>query len=176
MSKVFTPNGADTAIMIDASLQHNQRVQASIGNIDELIYAGNNILSNLKEQGGFLKSFQRKILDISNMLGLSNTVMRMIERRSSQDKIILFGGMIATSFIMLLLYIYFLRWAHQLISYLEVPFKCLFYFLLFWNMISTFETVSDYASKSCKCYLFLSQLFDFIHLHLFIDEDNCASR
>lgn len=109
MSKVFTPNGADTTILIDASLQHNQRVQASISNLDELIHAGSNILSNLKEQGGFLKSFQKKILDISNMLGLSNTVMRMIERRSSQDKIILFGGMIATCFIMLLLYVYFLR-------------------------------------------------------------------
>ncbi|KAI2583632.1 golgi SNAP receptor complex member 2, partial [Homo sapiens] len=29
---------------------------------------------------------QKKILDIANMLGLSNTVMRLIEKRAFQDK------------------------------------------------------------------------------------------
>ncbi len=47
------------------------------------------------------------MLDISNTLGLSNTVMRMIESRSRQDKIILIAGMIISCIIMALVYHYF---------------------------------------------------------------------
>nr|XP_039332305.1 Golgi SNAP receptor complex member 2 isoform X4 [Saimiri boliviensis boliviensis] len=35
---------------------------------------------------------QKKILDIANMLGLSNTVMRLIEKRAFQDKYFMIGG------------------------------------------------------------------------------------
>ncbi|XP_024781841.3 Golgi SNAP receptor complex member 2 isoform X11 [Pan paniscus] len=34
---------------------------------------------------------QKKILDIANMLGLSNTVMRLIEKRAFQDKYFMIG-------------------------------------------------------------------------------------
>lgn len=54
-----------------------------------------------------LQGAQRKMLDVSNMLGLSNTVMRLIEKRTFQDKIILFGGMILTLIIMYYIYKYF---------------------------------------------------------------------
>jgi Golgi SNAP receptor complex protein 2 len=46
------------------------------------------------------------VLDISNTLGLSNTVMRMIEGRSRQDKVILVVGMAVTCIIMALSYHY----------------------------------------------------------------------
>ena len=92
--------------MIDAALQQNQRMHGATKNLDELLYTGNNILSNLREQGGMLKSVQKKVLDVMNILGLSNTVLRFIERRSHQDKFILFGGMILTCIVMLLVYIY----------------------------------------------------------------------
>ncbi|XP_043911163.1 Golgi SNAP receptor complex member 2 isoform X3 [Protopterus annectens] len=45
---------------------------------------------------------QKKILDIANMLGLSNTVMRLIEKRGSQDKVIMIVGMVITCVIMFL--------------------------------------------------------------------------
>jgi len=54
-----------------------------------------------------LKGAQKKILDIANTLGLSNTVMRLIEKRTFQDKFVLFGGMILTCIIMILIWIYF---------------------------------------------------------------------
>ncbi|KAM8989084.1 Golgi SNAP receptor complex member 2 isoform 3-T3 [Guaruba guarouba] len=44
----------------------------------------------------------KKILDVANMLGLSNTVMRLIEKRAFQDKYFMIGGMILTCVIMLL--------------------------------------------------------------------------
>ncbi|XP_029878408.1 Golgi SNAP receptor complex member 2 isoform X5 [Aquila chrysaetos chrysaetos] len=42
----------------------------------------------------------KKILDVANMLGLSNTVMRLIEKRAFQDKYFMIGGMILTCVIM----------------------------------------------------------------------------
>jgi Golgi SNAP receptor complex protein 2 len=37
---------------------------------------------------------------VASVLGMSNTVMRLIERRSEADKYILIGGMVLTCFIM----------------------------------------------------------------------------
>ncbi|KAM3821383.1 Golgi SNAP receptor complex member 2 isoform 2-T2 [Vipera latastei] len=44
----------------------------------------------------------KKIMDIANMLGLSNTVMRFIEKRAFQDKYFMIGGMLVTCIIMFL--------------------------------------------------------------------------
>lgn len=44
----------------------------------------------------------KKILDVANMLGLSNTVMRLIEKRAFQDKFLMLGGMAVTCLIMFL--------------------------------------------------------------------------
>ena len=53
-----------------------------------------------------LQGFRKKMLDVASFLGLSNTVMRHIEKRSEGDKWILFGGMLFTCFIMFLV----IRW------------------------------------------------------------------
>ncbi|XP_072926817.1 Golgi SNAP receptor complex member 2 isoform X2 [Hemitrygon akajei] len=45
---------------------------------------------------------QKKVLDVANMLGMSNTVMRLIEKRAFQDKFIMIGGMVVTCIIMVL--------------------------------------------------------------------------
>uniref|UniRef100_A0A8D0L7D9 Golgi SNAP receptor complex member 2 n=1 Tax=Sphenodon punctatus TaxID=8508 RepID=A0A8D0L7D9_SPHPU len=44
----------------------------------------------------------KKILDVANMLGLSNTVMRLIEKRAFQDKYFMIGGMLVTCVVMVL--------------------------------------------------------------------------
>jgi Golgi SNAP receptor complex protein 2 len=44
---------------------------------------------------------------MANTLGLTGTVMRLIERRTAQDKIILFAGMVVTCIIMYLIWKYF---------------------------------------------------------------------
>ncbi|XP_028559089.2 Golgi SNAP receptor complex member 2 isoform X2 [Podarcis muralis] len=46
---------------------------------------------------------QKKILDVVNMLGLSNTVMRLTEKRAFQDKYFMIGGMIVTCVLMFLI-------------------------------------------------------------------------
>ncbi|KAJ8322344.1 hypothetical protein KUTeg_000815 [Tegillarca granosa] len=107
MSRTFAPNDDDTSIEIDAGLQHNTRLQDSHHEMDNLIGSGSSVLGNLREQRMTLKGTQRKMLDIANTLGLSNTVMRFIEKRTYQDRFILYGGMIVTCIIMFLIWKYF---------------------------------------------------------------------
>lgn len=71
-----------------------------------MIFTGSSALDNLREQRMTLKGTQRRILDVANTLGLSNTTMRLIENRVRQDKYILFGGMFITLTVILLVIYY----------------------------------------------------------------------
>uniref|UniRef100_A0A2R8P7Y8 Golgi SNAP receptor complex member 2 n=1 Tax=Callithrix jacchus TaxID=9483 RepID=A0A2R8P7Y8_CALJA len=86
LSRTFTTNDSDTTIPMDESLQFNSSLQKIHHGVDDLILDGHNILDGLRNQRLTLKGTQKKILDIANMLGLSNTVMRLIEKRAFQDK------------------------------------------------------------------------------------------
>ncbi|XP_047293069.1 Golgi SNAP receptor complex member 2 isoform X2 [Homo sapiens] len=86
LSRTFTTNDSDTTIPMDESLQFNSSLQKVHNGMDDLILDGHNILDGLRTQRLTLKGTQKKILDIANMLGLSNTVMRLIEKRAFQDK------------------------------------------------------------------------------------------
>ncbi|XP_071516779.1 Golgi SNAP receptor complex member 2 isoform X1 [Panulirus ornatus] len=95
MSRKFTTNDQqDTSILLDHELQHHDKLGDANRNVEELLGAGANILQGLRDQGSTLKGAHKRVLDLANTLGLSNTVMRMIERRSTQDKYILFAGMV----------------------------------------------------------------------------------
>ncbi|XP_069105981.1 Golgi SNAP receptor complex member 2-like [Argopecten irradians] len=108
LTRTFTTNDQDrdTSIQIDAGFAHNERLRNSHRDIDNLLGSGNSIIDNLKDQRITLKGAHKKMLDVANVLGLSNTVMRLIEKRSYQDKYILFGGMIITCVIMYLVWSY----------------------------------------------------------------------
>ncbi|KAL3888471.1 hypothetical protein ACJMK2_000867 [Sinanodonta woodiana] len=106
LTRKFERNNGDTTVMIDAALQHNTKLQDANREIDNLIGSGSSIITNLREQRLTLKGAHRKILDIANTLGLSNTVMRLIERRTTQDKFIFYGGLILTCVIMFLAWRY----------------------------------------------------------------------
>ncbi|CAL1540186.1 unnamed protein product [Lymnaea stagnalis] len=107
LARTFTTNEQDTAIMIDPALQHHTKLNESSKHLDNLIGHGGSIITNLREQRMTLKGAHRRILDITNTLGLTNTVMRLIEKRTSQDKIILVVCMIICCTIMYLVWKYF---------------------------------------------------------------------
>lgn len=102
LSKTFSANDRDTSILIDQALQQHTSLQNAHRSVDELIGSGVGVLENLRDQRTTLKGAHKKILDIANTLGLSNTVMRLIEKRTYQDKFVLFIGMIVTCSIMFL--------------------------------------------------------------------------
>lgn len=76
--------------------------------IDDMLSSGSETMSSLRKQRETLKSARTKMLDLSNTLGMSQTIMRLIEKRSSKDKILLFGGMAVFTLFMLLVWFYVL--------------------------------------------------------------------
>ncbi|KAL1776083.1 Golgi SNAP receptor complex member 2 isoform X2 [Sigmodon hispidus] len=102
LARSFTTNDSDTTIPMDESLQFNSSLQNIHHGMDDLIGGGHSILEGLRAQRLTLKGTQKKILDIANMLGLSNTVMRLIEKRAFQDKYFMIGGMLLTCAVMFL--------------------------------------------------------------------------
>ncbi|XP_043271680.1 Golgi SNAP receptor complex member 2 isoform X2 [Venturia canescens] len=67
---------------------------------------GSGILDGLRSQRMTLKGAHKRLIDIGNTLGLSNTTMRFIEQRGRQDGFILVAGMLLTCFVMILVVIY----------------------------------------------------------------------
>uniref|UniRef100_A0A0F7ZDU3 Golgi SNAP receptor complex member 2 n=1 Tax=Crotalus adamanteus TaxID=8729 RepID=A0A0F7ZDU3_CROAD len=102
LTRTFTTNDSDTTIPIDETLQFNESLQNAHRGMDDLIGSGTSILQGLRDQRVTLKGTHKKIMDIANMLGLSNTVMRLIEKRAFQDKYFMIGGMLVTCIIMFL--------------------------------------------------------------------------
>uniref|UniRef100_A0AAZ3QGU4 Golgi SNAP receptor complex member 2 n=1 Tax=Oncorhynchus tshawytscha TaxID=74940 RepID=A0AAZ3QGU4_ONCTS len=102
MSRTFTTNDADTSIPIDETLQLNSNLNNAHRGMDDLLGSGSSILTGLRDQRDTLKGTHKKMLDVANMLGLSNTVMRLIEKRATQDKFVMIGGMLLTCVVMFL--------------------------------------------------------------------------
>ncbi|XP_073985183.1 golgi SNAP receptor complex member 2 [Rhodnius prolixus] len=109
LSRRFTQNANTddaTTILIDHSLQHNMALQNAHRGVDDMIRSGSSILENMRDQRQTLKGAHKRMMDIANTLGLSNTTMRLIERRAIEDKYILIGGMVVTVIVIVVLIIY----------------------------------------------------------------------
>jgi Golgi SNAP receptor complex protein 2 len=74
--------------------------------INNYLAIGQETLSSLMSQRDRLKGVQKKTLDMLNYLGISNSLMRSVERRDNVDKWIVYIGMI----LILLLVFYLLFW------------------------------------------------------------------
>lgn len=106
LTRRYAPNASsgDTSIPMDYFNQESGQLNSIDRNVDDLISVGTNALLNIRNQKGMLAGAHRKILEITNTLGMSNTVMRLIEKRAYRDKFILFGGMILFCIFMLLMW------------------------------------------------------------------------
>eukprot|EP00164_Ancoracysta_twista_P001191 GFYU01001565.1.p2 GENE.GFYU01001565.1~~GFYU01001565.1.p2 ORF type:complete len:219 (-),score=46.90 GFYU01001565.1:1847-2503(-) len=82
------------ALFIDSYAKEEASLKRSNQMVDDLTSQGAGILSMLNVQGEQFKRAHRRVLDISHSLGLSQDLIRLIERRGAMDKIILVVGMI----------------------------------------------------------------------------------
>ncbi|CAH2099872.1 unnamed protein product [Euphydryas editha] len=96
-----------TAITVDYLAQEQNSLQNSHRNVDEMLHTGSNILDTLRYNRETLKGAHRRLIDLANTLGLSNATISLIERRVSQDKYVLFGGMFVTLAVIVIVIIYF---------------------------------------------------------------------
>ncbi|KAJ1929326.1 protein transport protein bos1 [Linderina macrospora] len=86
----------DTAITMDGGHGEDAFYQRSEMALDNFIAQGVASLGNLREQRGMLQGAHRRILNADSTLGLSKSVITYINRRTTQDKIILVAGMLVT--------------------------------------------------------------------------------
>lgn len=103
-------NGESAHVLriFDEEAQAMQSVHNSKRMLEESLSTGSAILSKYSEQRERLKNAQRKALDVLNTVGLSNSVLRLIERRNRVDRWIKYMGMLITIVIL-----YFLvTWSH----------------------------------------------------------------
>ncbi|KAL8505282.1 hypothetical protein ACS0TY_016496 [Phlomoides rotata] len=92
--------------IFDDDAQARESVRRSSRLLEESFATGVSILSKYSEQRDHLKRAQRKALDVLNTLGLSNSLLRLIERRNRVDKWIKYAGMALTIVVLII----FWRW------------------------------------------------------------------
>lgn len=96
LSRKFEPNSEEISINLDFGVQHQNALHRANRGVDEMLQTGANALESLRSQRITLKGAHRKIVDMANTLGLSSHTMKLIEKRASEDKIILIVGMVFT--------------------------------------------------------------------------------
>jgi Golgi SNAP receptor complex protein 2 len=62
-----------------------------------MLIRGRASLQSLAEQREKLKGAQQKALDMLNLLGVSQSVVRRMQSRNATDRYIVYGGMAATT-------------------------------------------------------------------------------
>jgi len=76
----------------------------SSGMLAQTIELGADVLGSLKEQGSTLRRAQDKLSEIANVLGLSDSLIRVINRREKGDAMIVYGGMVFTVIFLYMIY------------------------------------------------------------------------
>lgn len=95
-------NGTRTTEEMNDLVEESDSWASSQNMVSELIGSGQASLSSLAEQRQRLKGVKRVIFQITNKLGLSNSLMRIVERRDATDAYLVFGGMILTLIVLYL--------------------------------------------------------------------------
>ena len=93
----------------DAEAGAKISLEKSGGMMDELLAHGSNVLGALGDQRDRLKGAQHKMLDLLNSVGVSSSLLRVIDRRQRMDAILVYGGMFCTLVVLILMYVWFGR-------------------------------------------------------------------
>lgn len=102
-------NGDSAHVMriFDDDTQAMHSIRNSSRELANASALGESILSSMHGQRERLKNAQRKALDVLNTVGISNSVLRLIERRNRVDQWIKYAGMFLTVIFLL----FFISWA-----------------------------------------------------------------
>lgn len=99
-------NSKSDSTVIDLEMAENSSLNRSNQMLDDYIATGRGAMEELLSQKEKLKAAQRKAYDIFNMLGISNSIMRAVEKRDQVDRMVVFAGMFIVSLILVLVWIY----------------------------------------------------------------------
>lgn len=90
----FLGGGGQTSM--EADLKAARHVHNSRRVLEEAYETGVGIIGSMAGQRERLKATHRKVLDVLNTVGLSDSVLRLVERRQRLDKVLVYGGMLGT--------------------------------------------------------------------------------
>ena len=97
--------GAGSPVVdVDAEARAARHVHNSKRVLEEAYETGVGIVGSMAGQRERLKATHRKVLDVLNAVGLSDSVLRLAERRQRLDKLLVYGGMLVTLLLVGLLY------------------------------------------------------------------------
>jgi len=99
--QLFSGADLEGGLTTQQELDENSSLNRSSSMVNSYLDVGQHTLTELLNQKERLKNAHRKVIDILNYLGLSNSLMRAIESRDVTDRLIVYGGMV---FILLLLF------------------------------------------------------------------------
>ena len=86
--------------------QQSENIKASLEYTDNIQNQGSSILENLTSQTEVLKKVKLRTFQFLNVLGVSGSIMRLIERRGREDNLIVIALWLVTLLIMYLTYYY----------------------------------------------------------------------
>ncbi|CAM9534510.1 unnamed protein product [Ectocarpus sp. 12 AP-2014] len=83
--------------VMDAYAEEGSSLLRSRRMVGDYLQTGQASLTSLVEQRSRLKNAHRKVLDMANILGLSNSILRVSDKRQAVDRLLVLGGIIVTS-------------------------------------------------------------------------------
>ena len=101
--------GDSHSISIDALAKETRDLNGAHAQLDQLTGNATAVLGALNEQRSSLKGIQRKVLDMASTLGVSNNVIRTIESRQFWDKMLVYGGMLTTVWLVWFVFVHMRR-------------------------------------------------------------------
>jgi Golgi SNAP receptor complex protein 2 len=78
-------------------LKENRGLEDAHSMLDSMLGQGQSTLDQMRKQNNVLKNAKRKMLDVANVMGLSSSLVGVIDRRQTVDKWIVYGGMVGIS-------------------------------------------------------------------------------
>lgn len=86
--------------------QQRQSLLSSIQLVEQMKQIGADIGVMLGEQGDVLRRARQQLWEVGSLLGLSQSTLRMIERRLTVDRWIVYVGMLVITLLLLFVWIY----------------------------------------------------------------------
>eukprot|EP00554_Chaetoceros_debilis_P000787 CAMPEP_0194094102 /NCGR_PEP_ID=MMETSP0149-20130528/52714_1 /TAXON_ID=122233 /ORGANISM="Chaetoceros debilis, Strain MM31A-1" /LENGTH=141 /DNA_ID=CAMNT_0038779635 /DNA_START=99 /DNA_END=521 /DNA_ORIENTATION=- len=86
----------DSELGIQDLAEESTSLASSQNMVGELLMSGQAQLNSLIDQRRRMRGAKRMVLNIGNTIGLSNSTMRMIERRDENDVKLVLAGMVLT--------------------------------------------------------------------------------
>jgi len=96
----------DDTVMLDHNYQMNSSLNNSKAMVTSYIQVGRGLLTEFRRQRALLDGVHQALVGAGNTMGLSRSMMSIIERREFVDRLLAFSGMALISLILLAIWWY----------------------------------------------------------------------